>query len=59
MRRICIIPRQHYILICHERLDAIRDLVINARTGDYGPFLIKQARKKLLGMDINIKVMGA
>jgi hypothetical protein len=37
---------------------ATRDLVINARTGDHGPFLIDQARKKLSGMDINDEVTG-
>ncbi|CAG5179600.1 uncharacterized protein ALTATR162_LOCUS9367 [Alternaria atra] len=42
-----------------ENFDATRDLVINARTGDHGPFLIDEARKKLSGMDINIEVMGA
>jgi hypothetical protein len=46
-------------MICHERLDATRDLVINARTGDHGTFLIDGARKKLSGMNINIEVMGA
>ncbi|EUC33674.1 hypothetical protein COCCADRAFT_36522 [Bipolaris zeicola 26-R-13] len=42
-----------------KNFDATRDLVIKARTGDHGPFLIEKARQKLPNMDINIEVIGA
>jgi hypothetical protein len=50
-------PTQH--TDCHGRLDATRDLVIEARTGDHGSYLIDAAKKGLPDMDTKIEDMGA
>jgi hypothetical protein len=44
---------------CHGRLDATRDLVIDARTGDHGPYLIDEVKEHLTDMDIKIEDLGA
>lgn len=59
MGGICITARRHYILICHERLDMMRELVIKARAADHAPFLINEARQKLSGMNIELEPLGA
>lgn len=58
VRHICIIPCKHYLLICHAPIDATRDLVIKARTGDHGPFLIENAKKDLPDMKIELENLG-